>query len=86
MPPMGTMIIEAYVYMAAVSNPATIESTTVAESVLNYDAVSLSRTHEGGTAKRAIKVTSSAYVVKRMANMAGKGETMNRVGMITSGG
>jgi hypothetical protein len=83
---MGTVVIKTYVYMAAVTNPATIESTTVAESVLNYDAVSLSRTHEGGTAKRAIKVTSSAYVVKRMANMAGKGETMNRVGMITSGG
>jgi hypothetical protein len=83
---MGTVVIKTYVYMAAVTNPATIESTTVAESVLNYDEVSLSRTHEGGTAKRAIKVTSSAYVVKRMANMASKREAMDRTGTITGRG
>ena len=83
---MGTVVIKTYVYMAAVTNPATIESTTVAEAVLNYDAVSLSRTHEGGTAKGAIKVTSSAYVVKRMANMASKREAMDRTGMITGRG
>lgn len=83
--PMRTMIVEAYIYMPTITNPATVESTTIAEAVLNYDAVSLSRTHEGGTAKGAIKVTSGAYVMERMANMAGKREAVNRMGMITSG-
>ena len=83
---MGTMIVEAFIYMAAVPNPATVESTTIAEAVLNYDAVSLSRTHEGGTAKGTIKVTSGTYVMERMANMAGKREAVDRVGTITSGG
>jgi hypothetical protein len=60
---MGTMIVEAFIYMAAVPNPATIESTTVAEAILNYDAVSYRGTHKSGTAKRAIKVTSGTHMV-----------------------
>ena len=83
---MGTVVIKTYVYMAAVSNPATIESTTVAEAILNYDAVSYRGTHKSGTAKRAIKVTSGTHMVKRMANMASKREAMDRTGVITGRG
>ena len=83
---MGTMIVEAFIYMAAVPNPATIESTTVAEAILNYDAVSYRGTHKSGTAKGTVKVTSGTHTVKRMANMASKREAMDRTGVITGRG